>query len=133
MHNPKGTGSDPEDPHHGQDTEKLVQWRLKLSEFKPYIVHRAGVIHKAADVLSRPETKGEATERLDDEIPVLTVFGDVFACVAQMKINDVEFIENPRGPFVRFIPKICMRLSGPDNKTAEIQPLVEYITIQVSD
>lgn len=54
-------------------TEKLAQWRLSISEFEFNIAHRAGIKHRAADVLSRFKTGGEEKRLLNYAVPVLTI------------------------------------------------------------
>lgn len=46
----------------------LTRWRLQLSEFKFYIVHRAGIKHKAADPMSKILTGGKDKTKVDDKI-----------------------------------------------------------------
>lgn len=49
-------------------TGKLARWRLKLSEFKLGVLHRAGIKHEAADALSRlPATGNNETPSRDDD------------------------------------------------------------------
>lgn len=61
-------------------TGKPARWRLRLTEFEIDIVHRAGVKRKAADALSRLNTKGVDCPPMVDEVPVLAIPPKSFAC-----------------------------------------------------
>lgn len=52
---------------------KLARWHLRLMESYFELIHRAGVNHQAADVLSPLSTNGTVNENIDDEIPVLGI------------------------------------------------------------
>lgn len=55
-------------------SEKLVLWRLQLSEFEFDVAPRVGINHQAPDALSCLPTDGHDTRKLNDALPVL-VFG----------------------------------------------------------
>lgn len=54
-------------------TGKRARWRLRLLESDFEIVLRAGVKYQAANALSRFVTRGDVTNAIRDDIPVLVV------------------------------------------------------------
>lgn len=47
-----------------------------------------------------------------------------------METVDLKFIEEPRGPFVPFLPEVCMMADIQDNQNLEIPTLSKLITVQ---
>lgn len=54
-------------------TDKLWQWRLRLSAVEFAVVNRAGIKSQATDPLVQFKTKGTDTTEWDDELPEIMV------------------------------------------------------------
>lgn len=54
-------------------TGGLARWQLRLSEFYFDNIHRAGIKHQAADVLSLLHTTGTDESLLEDDVQAITV------------------------------------------------------------
>ena len=52
---------------------RLERWRLRLLEFDFEVQYRPGIVHQAADALSRLPTDAEDTDPVEDDIPTLAV------------------------------------------------------------
>lgn len=74
-------------------TGKLAQWRLRLSDFEFDIVHRTSMKNQGAEALSGVKKKGEDKTTRHDEVAVLTIYPEIFACVSQTGITNFEVIE----------------------------------------
>lgn len=64
-----------------------------------------------------------------DEIPVLTVHQAGSACAPQTNLADVEFIKEPKSPFLSIISDVCTVKSITDNEPVEIPTLVKFILV----
>lgn len=82
---------------------KLARLCLRLSEFEFDIFQRARIKYHAAEVLSCLKINDEDKTLLDDEVPDLTISQECFASPPMTETTDLELIEEPNGPFVRFI------------------------------
>lgn len=51
---------------------RLERWKLRLKEFKSEVVHRAGIIYKADDALSRLERESLDKTEIKEDIPTLS-------------------------------------------------------------
>lgn len=107
---------------------KLAPWRLTLSDLEVYIVLCAGITHQEGNGLSRIKAEGEDKTPLDDEVPVLTAPQKLFTCAPKAEIIDLEFIEEPAGPFFLSNPGACMIADIKDNEKAKKRTLAELIT-----
>lgn len=96
-------------------------------------MHHTGVKHQAADALLSLKTKGEDNTILDDEVLVPNIPQDVFTCALRTDITDLGFKEELKGPFVLFIPEVCLVAAITDNGKAEITSLAESISAQSTD
>ena len=54
-------------------TGRLARWRLRLADYDYTVEHRRGIVHQAADALSRLPSDGMDETPLDDEIPLFLV------------------------------------------------------------
>lgn len=106
---------------------------LRLSEFEFNIVCRAAIEHQAADEVSCLKIRGEDHALLDDEVPVLSIPQELFALRAGTEITDFGFIKEPKGPFVPFIPEVCIMAGIMDNEKVAILTIVEFIVAQSGD
>lgn len=73
-------------------TSRLAQWRLRLSEFDPNIVHQVRVTHQAADAHFRLHTTGTDESSLEDDIPVLTVMDTRYGNDETKRMRKLGFI-----------------------------------------
>lgn len=96
-------------------------------------MYRAGIKHQATDELSRLKTKSEDRTPFEDEIPAITIFVRSLACAALAAERNLETIEEPKGPVVFFISKVCMLTGTKDNEKVKIPILPEFITAQSTD
>lgn len=110
-------------------TEKLARCRSRLSECEFVIVDCAGTKQQAVDARSRGNTKGEGKRTLNDEVPVFAAPQAFQVCLPQTKITDFETIKRPKGPFVRFIPEVCIIADIKDNEKPEIPTFAEFISV----
>lgn len=56
-------------------TKRLAQWRLRLSEYKFNLIHRAEIKLQAAYALSRLQTTAEDRTLLQDVLLILAIYG----------------------------------------------------------
>lgn len=54
-------------------TVRLARWRLRLTEYKFDIFHRAGIEYQAADALSRLQATGKYRTPLGDDLTILAI------------------------------------------------------------
>lgn len=52
---------------------RFAHWRLRHCKFAFYVVHRTGVRHEAADVLSSFQTTDKHGTTLKDDLPLLAI------------------------------------------------------------
>lgn len=79
------------------------------------------------------ETKGEYKAPLDNEVFVLGISQEFFACALLRKTSKFKPIEEPKSVFLPFILEVCMTAVITDNKKVEIQALTKFIIVQSSD
>lgn len=80
---------------------------------------------QAANALSYLTTKGEEEKTPGNKDLVLTVFQVYLACAPQKEISDFDFIEEPEGPFISFVPEGCFIAGITDSEKPEISTLAE--------
>lgn len=54
-------------------TRRSARWPVRLSKFELYVVHWTGIIHQAADALSRLPTKAMDATPIENKIPIAVV------------------------------------------------------------
>ena len=59
-----------------ETSERLMRWRLRLSEFDFQILYKKGNLNTQADALSRLTTLIETTSDLDEDIPCFLIDGE---------------------------------------------------------
>lgn len=70
---------------------------------------------------------------MEDEVSVLTIPLEIFACAPRTDISDLEFFAQLKGPFVPFRREVCLMVGVTDIEEAEIPSLAEYISAQSSN
>lgn len=81
-------------------------------------MHHDGGKHRAVEPLSRLRTKEEEKAVLGDEVLVLAIPQETFACVSRTDISDLEFIKERKGPFVLLITEVFMMAGTTDDEKA---------------
>lgn len=104
-----------------------------MSESEFDILHRASVKNQAAHVLSWLKKKGKDKTLLDNEVSIRSIPQNIFSYAPQTEIADFEFIEDPRGSFVSYIPEFCTMEGITNNEQAKTPTLAELIMAQSSD
>lgn len=69
---------------------RLARWRLRLSEFDFYIVHRTGSKNQDVDAPSRLLTAETDGTKLKDRVPVLFISFETFQAEQKVKIEQEE-------------------------------------------
>lgn len=65
---------------------------------------------------------------MEDNVLVRTVSQASLACAPQTELADFEFMKDPKGPFILFIPQFCMKAGLTDKEKAEIPTLAGIIS-----
>lgn len=101
-------------------TGRLARWQLCLSEFDSDVIHRAGVIHQAADALPRLPTGGTDKTTLENERPI-----------AYINIVQNHEDDQPSHVLEDFSSTIMHLI--PDQKPLEAHTLTDFIKAQGED
>lgn len=56
-----------------------------------------------------------------------------FACAPSLVKPELKTFEEPKGPFVPFIPEVCMNVGIMDSEKEEVPTLFKFITAQSTD
>lgn len=70
---------------------------------------------------------------MKSEVPVLINFLKLFACRPETDSTDFGLVQEPKGPFVHFIPEVCKMAGRTSNTKAEAPTLAECISAQTTD
>lgn len=116
-----------------KSTGNLAQCRLGLSEFVSDISHCAEIKNQAADSLLCLNINSEYTTLTEDEVPILSIPKEFFACAPATETPDLGFFKVPRDPSVPFISEVCIMTGITDNKQAYLPTLTEFFTVQSTD
>lgn len=80
--------------------------------------------------LSRLKATNKDKALLNDEITVHTRPQQILGCAPSMEINDFKVFEESKGPFVSFVPEVCMMGGIADSNNTEITTLAEIFSAQ---
>lgn len=84
-------------------------------------------------MLSRLKKKDKVKTPSDDEVLVLTIYQELFACALLTNAFEVETIGESKSLFVPFISEVCMMADIIDNEKVKIPTLTEIIIAQSTD
>lgn len=96
LHDPENPGASRPIPTMVEAGFKRAHWRLKLSYPLFSIFHYAGMQYKTANTLSRFKSNVEDRTTLDDEVPVLTVCQELFACAPLTETFDFKTMQESK-------------------------------------